>query len=598
MSKRITRQVLFGCSVGFLALLVVARAYGQRPQDNWYLEETWFKTNAVTEGGLSAPCGVAVGPDQRVYICDEGFKCVQVYLPDGTFSFSITNGFGGGLTFGNPRGMICDKSGNLYVADYGRTNVYVFDANGQFLRKVGGLGGSGPGQLSGVEDVAVARNGDIYVLDTGNSRVSVFNSEGNYVRTWGEAGSLVGQLDTPISIAISPDDLVYIVQCPLNDLEDLKTFSADGIFIRRQSFYATQLVWYYTTYIYGPVSVRVDASGLIHVLQCGIYGGGNAALNESDNKYWKFYVVGSDGSTIDIQTHSFGSGYYLDNQLKGTHHGVGPDGTMIYSSKTTRSVAVFRHAFREQWVPPRNAIPMPAVVNIQQRSNSPLVDIDYEVTDADDTNVYACMMVFTNATQSLATCIRTMTFAEGTETNLGAGVTANQPHRVTWNAGADLNTKLGDFQVAILARDSRQKLLDIHYLRLPADRGMPALKISRGPLIPNDFMQVWWWLLATQDSGIRLTGGNIYGSGGALDAKLLCDATGTTADGRTYIYAKMNVREATTQEVQWAKEGALAGDVNQWTPTRSVGGRPLNVNEYGFDTGNWDASAWWVVPLY
>jgi hypothetical protein len=280
-------------------------------------------------------------------------------------------------------------------------------------------------------------------------------------------------------------------------------------------------------------------------------------------------------------------------------HAIDPNGSFLINLYDTRQQTVFRRTFREQWLPLNNAMPMPAVTGIQQRPNSPLVDIDYQVTDADDTNVYACVMLFTNATQSLANCMRSITFAEGTETNLGAVITANQPHRVTWNAGADLNTKLGDFRVAVLAKDSRQKLLDIHYIRIPADRGMPELKISRSPLVPNDFMQVWWWLLATQDTGIRLTGGKIYGAGGALDAKLLCDATGTTADGRTYIYAKLNVREATSQEVQFAKEGALAGNVNQWSPTGfTVAGRPMKVNEYGFDTGSWGTSAWWVVPLY
>ena len=240
---------------------------------------------------------------------------------------------------------------------------------------------------------------------------------------------------------------------------------------------------------------------------------------------------------------------------------------------------------------------MPIVSNWRQRPSSPLVDIDYQVTDADDTNVWTAMLIFTNATQSLACCIRYPTWAENTGTNMGPNTAANQPHRLTWNAGADCNANLCSNKAAILAKDSRQGLLDIHYLRLPADRGMQALKISRSPLIQNDFMQVWWWLLATGDPGIALAAGKILGVGGAYDTKLLCDSSNTTsADGRNYIYAKMNVREATSNEVQWAREGATAGNVNQWTPTRTVGGRPAAVNEYGFDTGSWGTNAFWVVP--
>jgi hypothetical protein len=237
-----------------------------------------------------------------------------------------------------------------------------------------------------------------------------------------------------------------------------------------------------------------------------------------------------------------------------------------------------------------------------QRPNSPLIDIDYEVTDADNATVHTGLLVFREGVVSLANCIRDLTLVEGTETKVGEGVASNTLHRVTWNAGADWATALGDFQVAALARDSRQNLLDIHYLDLPADRGVGPLRISRCPLIESDYMQVWWWLLATHDTGIRLEpAGKIFGVGGSYDNVLLCDGSATPAtkpEGRSYIFAKMGVREATTAEVTWAKEGAGTSPPLQNTPARPMGGRPLKLNEYGFDTGDWTAAslnARWVI---
>src|SRR5882724_11192662 len=135
-------------------------------------------------------------------------------------------------------------------------------------------------------------------------------------------------------------------------------------------------------------------------------------------------------------------------------HAVGPDGTTIICGKSSRNLWVFRTVLREQYAVPRNAIPIPATVAVNQRSGSPLVDIDYRITDADDTNVYAAMLVFKNGTQSLSNCISHLTLVEGTGTNLGSGITANQTHRVTWNAGADWSVNLGNFRVGVLARDS------------------------------------------------------------------------------------------------------------------------------------------------
>jgi len=76
------------------------------------------------------------------------------------------------------------------------------------------------------------------------------------------------------------------------------------------------------------------------------------------------------------------------------------------------------------------------------------------------------------------------------------------------------------------------------------------------------------------------------------------DGSSTTPSGRAYLFDKMNLREASSDEVQRAREGALSGSVNQFVPSFQIGPneRPNRVNEYGFDTGNFDSNHYWVVP--
>lgn len=588
----------FRVAASWMLVFSVGIVFAQRPQDNWYLEQTWTKTMAVTNGGLSTPYGVAIGLDSRIYVGDQGAARIQVYLPDGTFSFAITNNFGAGESFSQPRGMITDANGNLYVADYARNAVFVFTANGAFIRKIGGVTGSGDGQLSGVIDVGVALSGEIYVLERGNSRVSVFDASGTYVRKWGSSGVLDGQLYGPRSLSVSPNNEVYVCQdddgvgSSTSRYTYLKVFSNNGVFLRKFNLFSVK---HYGSWWVGfcPVSVRVDPGNLVHVVKASYIN----FNSPNEDSVWRpdWFVMQPDGTVLFSQSLWFGT--KAQYQISWPCHSVGPDGSLLINLYDTKQQLFYRRAMREQWTPPRNSIPMPAVIRIQQRPNSQLVDIDYQVTDADDTNVYTGLLIFTNVAQSLASCLHHPQLAEGTETNLGANVTANTPHRVTWNAAADWNTSLGNFRVAILAKDRRQGLLDIHYLRLPADRGMPELKISRSPLIANDFMQVWWWLLAINDPTVRLTDGKIYAVGGTYDVQMLCDSVGTSDIGRSFIYQKMAVREATVAEVSWAKQGSLSGGTNQWDAVLTVGGHPLKVNEYGFDTGNWGANAWWVVPL-
>jgi hypothetical protein len=74
-------------------------------------------------------------------------------------------------------------------------------------------------------------------------------------------------------------------------------------------------------------------------------------------------------------------------------------------------------------------------------------------------------------------------------------------------------------------------------------------------------------------------------------------STSTTTDlGRAHLFNLMNLREATTEERNRAREGAISGAVNTFTPTFKVGPneRPSKVNEYGFDTGT--TSGYWVTP--
>ena len=72
----------------------------------------------------------------------------------------------------------------------------------------------------------------------------------------------------------------------------------------------------------------------------------------------------------------------------------------------------------------------------------------------------------------------------------------------------------------------------------------------------------------------------------------------TIAAGREYLFNKMNLRQATTDELTRAREAATPGVTNKLTPNFQVGPgeRPVKVNEYGFDSDSTSSSHYWVVP--
>jgi len=87
-----------------------------------------------------------------------------------------------------------------------------------------------------------------------------------------------------------------------------------------------------------------------------------------------------------------------------------------------------------------------------------------------------------------------------------------------------------------------------------------------------------------------------YRSGISILGQALVQGAQTTSIGRAYLFDRMNLREASPQEVTRAKNGSVPGTTNQFTPTLQVGpgDRPNMVNEYGFDTGS--TSGVWVTP--
>jgi hypothetical protein len=63
-------------------------------------------------------------------------------------------------------------------------------------------------------------------------------------------------------------------------------------------------------------------------------------------------------------------------------------------------------------------------------------------------------------------------------------------------------------QLEILAKDGRG-LLNLDFLQIPATGNQTALKISRSPLADNDFLSVWYWLIATRDARLHLESGRV-----------------------------------------------------------------------------------------
>lgn len=70
-------------------------------------------------------------------------------------------------------------SKEIVVSDENNNCIYIFDSNGNFVRKVGRVG-QGPGDLMGPRHIAIDKDGDIYVYEVFNQRISIFSHNGKF----------------------------------------------------------------------------------------------------------------------------------------------------------------------------------------------------------------------------------------------------------------------------------------------------------------------------------------------------------------------------------------------------------------------------------
>ena len=149
---------------------------------------------------LDTPVYIAVDAEDNIYVTEWGRFVVSVFEPSGRFMRTI------GLdVLKLPTGIWVDKQNRrLYVADWIRDEILSFDLEGKPLQ-VFGSWGTGPGQLRRPLDIVLHRD-TLVVLDAGNSRFELFDLQGNFRGLWP-----FGVNRTPIAFAFDAAGNLYYV---------------------------------------------------------------------------------------------------------------------------------------------------------------------------------------------------------------------------------------------------------------------------------------------------------------------------------------------------------------------------------------------------
>lgn len=232
---------IFGSAVSAVVMCAAMTLHAQAPQGAapiptlpFHLVENFFHYPAYSVMGRLS--GVAVAPDGTILALNRGYHPVLEFKADGTF---IRSWGEGSRMFEGAHTLRFDRQGDLWYMDAADNMIFHFDKEG---RTVGTLGTNpepwtylthvieravpGKANLYQETDIGWSRDGSMFVADGyGNSRVAKYDKDGNFVKSWGERGAQPGNFNTPHSLVVDGNDVVYVAD---RGNSRIQTFDTEG----------------------------------------------------------------------------------------------------------------------------------------------------------------------------------------------------------------------------------------------------------------------------------------------------------------------------------------------------------------------------------
>jgi DNA-binding beta-propeller fold protein YncE len=157
--------------------------------------------------GLYGPRRIATGPDDSIYVVDQGRTRIVKFSPDGRVLTTWGSSGNGDGQFGDHTSVAVDSTSNkVYVADPRNSRIEIFDSNGRFLTKW-----SVPewAQPYGFEDLAIDPDrGRLYASSAHMNIILVFDLQGNRIGTL--APTPPDKLAGPSGLALAKDKLLVL----------------------------------------------------------------------------------------------------------------------------------------------------------------------------------------------------------------------------------------------------------------------------------------------------------------------------------------------------------------------------------------------------
>ena len=151
---------------------------------------------------FNTPCGLIVGIDGRIFVCDTFNGRIQVLNPDLSFNSFMGTDIAPPGKLNAPYDIAINSAGMFYIADYSDHMVKIFSSRGDHLGQITSKGSQE--LLKNPVSVHVNKNDHVFVGEEKATGVSVFDMNGKFLMT------VPVRLSGSYGITSDYDGLLYI----------------------------------------------------------------------------------------------------------------------------------------------------------------------------------------------------------------------------------------------------------------------------------------------------------------------------------------------------------------------------------------------------
>ena len=177
---------------------------------------------------MGAPSSVGWTSMNRILVFNRGPNPLMEFEPDGTFVRSWGQG-----QYDRPHGMRIDSEGHIWTTDVNADTVRKMNPEGDVLLTINP---DDTPLMNEPTDLAIGLEGEIFVLvghGQGEPHVLKFDREGELLRSWGEQGTGPSQFDTPHSVVIDTEGMVYVAD---RQNRRIQIFDRDGNYVKEWAY--------------------------------------------------------------------------------------------------------------------------------------------------------------------------------------------------------------------------------------------------------------------------------------------------------------------------------------------------------------------------